>query len=291
MSFCRVNFIKLISVLFIFFQVLYGDSVDSNTSNIDNISSVQDSNNANLNAISTTDSITQEQTQNIHEFTFYGLYSNADIVVKNVIWILSLFSILTWCVLICKFYQYYKASKMIKADYDIIKNAISFQNLRENTALSPISTAFINEINDEITKTNALDSKDLITESKGTRNSNLKNRLKIRLESAAQGLLGKMRLGVALLASIGSSAPFIGLFGTVWGIMNSFIGIAKSDNASLAVVAPGIAEALFATAFGLVAAIPAVLFYNYLTRVGVSFSHKIDSIVTSLYLSTDRELE
>ncbi|MWV62446.1 MotA/TolQ/ExbB proton channel family protein [Helicobacter saguini] len=242
--------------------------------------------------------------QNPHEFTFYGLYSNADIVVKNVIWILSLFSILTWCVLICKFYQYYKATKMIKADYDLIKNAISFQNLRDNNALSPISKGFISEINDEITKTNALDSKENskenskdssqnITESsiKSTRNSNLKNRLKIRLETATQGLLAKMRLGVALLASIGSSAPFIGLFGTVWGIMNSFIGIAKSDNASLAVVAPGIAEALFATAFGLVAAIPAVLFYNYLTRLGIAFSHKIDSIITNLYLSVDRELD
>lgn len=236
-----------------------------------------------------------------HEFSFYGLYSNADIVVKNVIWILSFFSILTWCVLICKVYQYFIASKNIKRDYEILKNATSFQNIKSDSNLSTITRLFVNNINDEITKSfNTKDSiESNLQSSKNSpldsmtsiNNANLKNRLKLRLENASSNLLAKMRLGVALLASIGSSAPFIGLFGTVWGIMNSFIGIAKADNASLAVVAPGIAEALFATAFGLVAAIPAVLFYNYLTRLGVSFAHKLDSIITMLYLSIDREFD
>jgi biopolymer transport protein ExbB len=76
-----------------------------------------------------------------------------------------------------------------------------------------------------------------------------------------------MRTGMAALATIGATSPFIGLFGTVWGIMNSFIGISKSQTTNLAVVAPGIAEALLATAFGLVAAIPAVIIYNHFARV------------------------
>ncbi|EOH3945418.1 MotA/TolQ/ExbB proton channel family protein, partial [Campylobacter jejuni] len=87
-----------------------------------------------------------------------------------------------------------------------------------------------------------------------------------------------------LLASIGASAPFIGLFGTVWGIMNAFIGIANLGNASLAVVAPGIAEALFATAFGLIAAIPAVLFYNYLTRKNLKLMHHLDELANFVYI-------
>lgn len=87
-----------------------------------------------------------------------------------------------------------------------------------------------------------------------------------RLRDALHGVLAQLQFGQVLLASIGSTAPFIGLFGTVWGVMNSFIGIGNLGNASLAVVAPGIAEALIATAIGLAAAIPAVMAYNYFLR-------------------------
>ncbi len=81
----------------------------------------------------------------------------------------------------------------------------------------------------------------------------------------------RIRIGMGLLATIGSTSPFVGLFGTVWGIMNSFIGISKSQTTNLAVVAPGIAEALLATAIGLVAAIPAVIIYNHFSRVTRSY--------------------
>jgi len=87
------------------------------------------------------------------------------------------------------------------------------------------------------------------------------------LQRAVDGVNSKLQGGLGLLATIGATSPFVGLFGTVWGIMNSFIGISKSQTTNLAVVAPGIAEALLATAFGLVAAIPAVIIYNHFSRV------------------------
>ena len=94
----------------------------------------------------------------------------------------------------------------------------------------------------------------------------LKERVASRLSGLDAALTRRMRRGMGLLATIGSTAPFVGLFGTVWGIMNSFIGISKSQTTNLAVVAPGIAEALLATGIGLVAAIPAVILYNQLSR-------------------------
>jgi biopolymer transport protein ExbB len=95
---------------------------------------------------------------------------------------------------------------------------------------------------------------------------NVQERVASRLAEIEAMFARRMRRGMSLLATVGATAPFIGLFGTVWGIMNSFIGISKSQTTNLAVVAPGIAEALLATAFGLVAAIPAVILYNQLSR-------------------------
>ncbi len=103
--------------------------------------------------------------------------------------------------------------------------------------------------------------------SDATDREGLKTRIASRLGAIAASAARRMRFGTGLLASVGATAPFIGLFGTVWGIMNSFIGISKSQTTNLAVVAPGIAEALLATAIGLVAAIPAVIIYNHFARV------------------------
>jgi biopolymer transport protein ExbB len=119
----------------------------------------------------------------------------------------------------------------------------------------------------------------------------VKERLAQRLLSIQAELVEKASYGVGILASIGSTAPFIGLLGTVWGIMNSFVGIADAKNTSLAVVAPGIAEALLATAAGLLAAIPAVLFYNHFTRISVHYKKQLNAISSDLMILASRYLE
>lgn len=209
------------------------------------------------------------------DFSISSLYHNADIVVKVVIWILVLFSLLTWAVFFSKIFMYKALFQCIKKDKMLIDELENFDDLSHFP--KSIARDFIGQIKDENTKSSY---KDL----------SVKTRIKIRLDHKVREYCTKSRSFNALLASIGSSAPFIGLFGTVWGIMNAFIGISQQESVSLAVVAPGIAEALFATAFGLAAAIPAVLFYNYLVRLGQNFAHKLDENATMLYIIADREL-
>ena len=107
--------------------------------------------------------------------------------------------------------------------------------------------------------------------------TDLNNRMTTMLETGIEKQMSKISKGFNFLATVGSTAPFIGLFGTVWGIMNSFQSIAISRNTSLAIVAPGIAEALFATALGLLAAIPAVIAYNKFNNDSISYSQKLEN--------------
>lgn len=206
------------------------------------------------------------------DFSISSLYKNADIIVKIVICILAFFSLLTWAVFFAKILMFKSLFKGIKKDKIIIDKLDDFSNLTHFDDKS-IAKELIEAIKDENSK------------SKG---GNLAQRVKIRLDNKVGKYCIQVRSFNALLACISSSAPFIGLFGTVWGIMNAFIGIAQQESVSLAVVAPGIAEALFATAFGLAAAIPAVLFYNYLLRLSVNFAHKLDENATMLYVIADR---
>ncbi|CZE46813.1 biopolymer transport ExbB protein [Campylobacter geochelonis] len=258
-------------------------NLENNVSGLENLLKPKEQNSTLENNVSTLEqNISQSLNQseknesNLAGLSFYSLYQNAHIVVKIVIYILVLFSVLTWAVFVAKSLRYLLLIKEIKADKEVLKNKTNSVNLDEFSSQSLAKALFL-EIKDEFKKSNIKDNE-------------LKNRFKVRLESASSSMIQKARSFVTLLASIGSSAPFIGLFGTVWGIMNSFIGIAKADNASLAVVAPGIAEALFATAFGLVAAIPAVLFYNYLTRLGAKFANELNELITTIYLISDREI-
>jgi biopolymer transport protein ExbB len=119
----------------------------------------------------------------------------------------------------------------------------------------------------------------------------IKERVASRLERIELAHARQLRTGVGLLASIGASAPFIGLFGTVWGIMNSFIGIAHANTTNLAVVAPGIAEALLATALGLVAAIPAVVIYNHFTRVLAGIRGLLGDLSAGVQQLVSRDLD
>lgn len=214
-----------------------------------------------------------QNAQNI-ELSFYSLYSNADMVVKCVIYILVFFSVLTWSVFICKFIEYFLAFRALKGDENSVRNLSNLNDLSKFKKQS-FAKRLIKEIN-------------LETSACASYNANAQNRIKERLEIEILKIFSSLKSYVWLLASIGSSSPFIGLFGTVWGIMNSFIGIANANNASLNIIAPGIAEALFATAFGLMAAIPAVLFYNYFIQKNAKFSNKLNELATTIYILSDR---
>lgn len=216
------------------------------------------------------------QTKEKSKFTLFSLYENADMVVKFVIYILVIFSLLTWSVLIAKVIEFWRYKKILKLDLFYTRKAIFLEDLptlKENSFME----IFKNEAIIEMEKSKKLN---------GT-----KSRIRTNFEIKINSIITNAKNLTSILASIGSSAPFIGLFGTVWGIMNSFIGIAGSNDTGLDVVAPGIAEALFATAFGLGAAIPAVLFYNYITRKTAKFANELDEIATSVYVIADRTLD
>lgn len=231
---------------------------------------------SNLNLNQNLDLNSKIQTKEKSKFTLFSLYENADMVVKFVIYILVIFSLLTWSVLIAKVIEFWRYKKILKLDLFYTRKAIFLEDLptlKENSFME----IFKNEAIIEMEKSKKLN---------GT-----KSRIRTNFEIKINSIITNAKNLTSILASIGSSAPFIGLFGTVWGIMNSFIGIASSNDTGLDVVAPGIAEALFATAFGLGAAIPAVLFYNYITRKTAKFANELDEIATSVYVIADRTLD
>ena len=192
------------------------------------------------------------------EFSLISLFFRADIVVKLVILILFAASIYSWTIIIHKirfFRSLSKKSKEFETEFwsgrslNVISSSVA--KLKE----SPIKYVF-EEAVEEIEKSNKASEKKI---------DNLIDRINRKIDAAIDFQNEKMSEYFSYLATIGATTPFIGLFGTVWGIMNSFQSIAISRNTSLAVVAPGIAEALFATALGLLAAIPAVIAYNIFT--------------------------
>lgn len=261
---------KVILLFFMIFGICLADDLNQNL-NLEN--------NANLqNDINFTQNITKNENlaNKKPDFTLFSLYKNADVVVKSVIYILVIFSLLTWAIFFAKLIQFWRYKRVLKLDFLHAKKAIFLDDL-PNLGKKSFMEIFKNEAMLEIEK-----SKDL---------SGTKSRIKTNFETKINSIITNARNLTSALASIGSSAPFIGLFGTVWGIMNSFIGIANSNDTGLDVVAPGIAEALFATAFGLAAAIPAVLFYNFITRKTAKFSNKLDEIATMIYIIADRTLD
>ena len=191
----------------------------------------------------------------LHELSPWSMFLAADVVVKGVMIGLLVASLITWSVLMGKTIELSLARRRLKRGIHDVQGARTVAEalvaLRHDDFLAELLTAAKHEI--ELSGSHA--PHDGIKERSGSRLAEL-----VRVE--AQNL----RRGMGLLATIGSTAPFVGLFGTVWGIMNSFIGISKSQTTNLAVVAPGIAEALLATAVGLVAAIPAVIIYNHFSR-------------------------
>jgi biopolymer transport protein ExbB len=185
----------------------------------------------------------------------WGMFTAADIIVKAVIIGLAFASLVTWTVWLAKTFELRTSRSAVRRNLRVLNGAATFAQAHEQlrdgtTAVSQLMQAAGQEIR----------------LSAGLRAEGLKERIALQLERIEMGVSRKISRGTGVLATIGSTAPFVGLFGTVWGIMNSFIGISNAHTTNLAVVAPGIAQALLATAFGLVAAIPAVMIYNVLAR-------------------------
>tara|TARA_B100001113_G_C21009600_1_gene578667 strand:- start:337 stop:1011 length:675 start_codon:yes stop_codon:yes gene_type:complete len=199
------------------------------------------------------------------DFSIINLFIRADIIVKSVILILIACSIYSWAIIIEKF-------KLFK------KINLSSDEFEQKFWKSKSAETFYKDIPKNIDDPMALVFKASMEAALKTRSkSNLNERLSNMLEINIERQMSKIEKSYTFLATVGSTAPFIGLFGTVWGIMNSFQSIAISRNTSLAIVAPGIAEALFATALGLLAAIPAVVAYNKFNNDAKKYSQKLEN--------------
>ena len=199
------------------------------------------------------------------DFSLMSLFLRADIVVKSVIIILIAASIYSWAIIIEKFKMFKKINQStveFEEKFWKSKSAESFYNNLPANKDDPMSNVF---------------RKTMQVVLKSRSRSNLNEKLTGLLESNIESEVNFLEKNFSFLATVGSTAPFIGLFGTVWGIMNSFQSIAVSRNTSLAIVAPGIAEALIATALGLLAAIPAVIAYNKFNNDSKKYSQRLEN--------------
>ena len=199
------------------------------------------------------------------DFSLINLFIRADIIVKSVIIILIACSIYSWAIIIDKIRQFKKInilSEEFEEKFWRSKSAETFYNSLPSNVDDPMTSLFKESMQGLL---------------KSKSKTNLVEKMGGILEVGIEKQMSKIEKGFTFLATVGSTAPFIGLFGTVWGIMNSFQSIAISRNTSLAIVAPGIAEALFATALGLLAAIPAVVAYNRFNNDSRKYSQKLES--------------
>jgi biopolymer transport protein ExbB len=206
------------------------------------------------------------------------MFLAADVVVKGVILGLALASVATWTVLIAKSLELRARTAAQHRAFEAVDAARTLAEAAtdERSALSPLVRAAVAELD---LSSGALSDPD-----------GIKERVASRFDRIEAGLGRRMIRGTGVLATIGSTAPFVGLFGTVWGIMNSFVGIAASQTTNLAVVAPGIAEALLATAIGLVAAIPAVVIYNHFARQTAAYRALVGDTSAAVLRLVSRDL-
>ena len=199
------------------------------------------------------------------DFSLMNLFIRADIIVKSVIILLIACSIYSWAVIIEKIRLFKKintTTEEFETKFWNSKSAESFYNNLPANIDDPMALIFKDAMQNLLRKKSRTD---------------MNKRLTTILETGIEKQISKINKGFTFLATVGSTAPFIGLFGTVWGIMNSFQSIAISRNTSLAIVAPGIAEALFATALGLLAAIPATIAYNKFNNDTLNYSQKLEN--------------
>lgn len=221
-------------------------------------------------------------------FSLLSMISQADIVVQIVMGFLVLASLWSWAIIfdkIKKFIILERRSDKFEKSFEgmVLEDIIAEAEANDNHPLSRVFIACM-------TEWQANNIKQIIAEG-GDKKTGLKERLNSAMQIAANKSMQKLESGLGFLAVIGSSMPFVGLFGTIWGIMNSFQGIAVSKNTSLAVVAPGIAEALLATGIGLFAAIPAVFFYNIFSAKINNFSERVHNFSMQLLNMFSKELD
>ena len=224
----------------------------------------------------------------VHDMTMMGLFMQADIIVKLVMLMLIGASIWCWAIIISKRVMLNKLNRRADRFEDAFWSGEALDKLYVRVRKSPDDPMLA-------TFTAGMDEWQAGISAGIPAFESVQASLKQRVERAMMVAMAREMLmlerGMTFLASVGSTAPFIGLFGTVWGIMNSFTSIAATNNTSLAVVAPGIAEALFATAVGLVAAIPAVLAYNVFSTAINRYSDRMDGFVSEFLTIVSRHLD
>jgi biopolymer transport protein ExbB len=216
-----------------------------------------------------------------HDLSPWGMFISADIVVQGVMIGLAFASVVTWTVWLAKTIELLALRRKVKAALDAISSA---RSLEEAVRRAGITDSAVGRLLEAAVKELQLSSD--VSDKEG-----IKERVASRLERIEAAYGRRIARGTNVLATIGATGPFVGLFGTVWGIMNSFIGISKSHTTSLAVVAPGIAEALLATALGLVAAIPAVVIYNLFARMITSYRALLGDASAEVLRLVSRDLD
>ncbi len=215
------------------------------------------------------------------DLTPWGMYLNADPVVKAVLIGLAFASVVTWPVWLAKSIELWSAKRRVRAALQRLASARStVAGVERLSARDGEIRAFLDAAVTELKLSDGAFERD-----------GVKERIASRLERIEAGYGRRIMRATGVLATIGATAPFVGLFGTVWGIMNSFIGISKAHTTNLAVVAPGIAEALLATAFGLAAAIPAVVIYNVFARSIASYRGQLGDASAEVLRLVSRDLE
>jgi biopolymer transport protein ExbB len=201
----------------------------------------------------------------LRELSPWSMFLSADVLVKAVMIGLAFASLVTWTIFIAKVIELAVAQRKLRSALGEIVDSRSLAEAQFALgAKTGVLSAFLSAAMREARLSAGISS-----------DSGIKERATSNFAEISRAEARRIRLGMGLLATIGATSPFVGLFGTVWGIMNSFIGISKAQTTNLAVVAPGIAEALLATAIGLVAAIPAVIIYNHFARVTKTYLEQV----------------
>lgn len=223
-----------------------------------------------------------------HDLSMWGLFMQADLIVKMVMLTLAMASLWSWAIIFQKKTQLSKLMRKANRFEDSFWSGEPLDKIYErvkNSKADPMLKTFAAGM--EEWRAGVADG----VPAKESMQASLKQRVERAMSVMIGREMGNLERGMTFLATVGSSGPFIGLFGTVWGIMNSFAAIAQTNNTSLAVVAPGIAEALFATALGLVAAIPAVVGYNVFSNSLGRYGERLDAFTDEFSAILSRHLD
>jgi len=230
---------------------------------------------------SSASTVAKSVTVGLRELSPWSMFVSASLIVQAIMAGLAFASFVTWTIFVAKFIELFIAKRRLGAAVSAIAGARTLSEASpklssDRSVVRPFVVAAI----EEIRLSPGLDS-----------DVGIKERVASSFSEITKSEARRVRFGMGILATIGATAPFVGLFGTVWGIMNSFIGISKLQTTNLAVVAPGIAEALLATAIGLFAAIPAVIIYNHFSRVTKGYLDLVGRAAGTVARQLSRDLD